>query len=229
MKRKANPVIELIDICKTYADKNERVRVEALKHINLNFYPNHMYAIMGKSGSGKSTLMHILGLLDDPTSGQYYIENSNIARLSDKEKAVLRNRHIGFVFQAFNLLPRYSISKNIELPMIYNQTPAEKREAKIEELLEIVGLSDRTHHKPSELSGGERQRVAIARALTNDPVLILADEPTGNLDSKTEKEIMELFSSLKDENRTVILVTHEHSVADYADTIITLQDGELMS
>jgi putative ABC transport system ATP-binding protein len=227
MKSKPSPIIELVDISKTYSDKNEKVRVEALKHIHLNFYPNHIYAIMGKSGSGKSTLMHILGLLDDPTSGQYYLEGSNAAHLSDKEKAVLRNRHIGFVFQTFNLLPRYSIYKNVELPMLYNETPEEMRKEKIESLLDKVGLSGRAHHKPSELSGGERQRVAIARALTNDPSLVLADEPTGNLDSKTEKEIMDLFKSLKDETRTIILVTHDQSVASYADTVVVIQDGEL--
>ncbi len=220
--------IRLENISKTYGDDKQEVKVEALKNIYLNFETNKIYAIMGPSGSGKSTLMHILGLLDRPSGGRYFLEDENISTLSDARIAHLRSRRIGFVFQSFNLLPRYSVFKNVELPMIYsNEHLPAARKRIIDELLEKVGLTDRAHHKPTELSGGQKQRVAIARSLVNDPALILADEPTGNLDTHTEREIMDLFVNLKNEQRTIILVTHDDTVAEYADEIVVIRDGEV--
>lgn len=220
--------IELIGIGKTYGNKDDRIKVQALKQVYLKFHPNRIYAIMGTSGSGKSTLMHILGLLDRPSSGQYYLNGLKVSDMSDRKSASIRNREIGFVFQTFNLLPRYSIYKNVELPMLYGQRAGNRKE-RILEMLNAVGLAERVHHRPSELSGGERQRVAIARALINDPTIVLADEPTGNLDSHTEQEIMKVFLSLKNSERTIILVTHDDAVAEYADEIIRLKDGEIIS
>jgi putative ABC transport system ATP-binding protein len=172
--------------------------------------------------------MHILGLLDRPSSGQYFLNNRDVSKLSDRQQAHIRNREIGFVFQAYNLLPRYSVYKNVEMPMTYSTVSGSDRKIRINRLLEQVGLGHRIHHKPNELSGGERQRVAIARALVMNPTVILADEPTGNLDTKTEKEIMALLTELKDDSRTIVLVTHEVEIAEYADAIIKIRDGEVI-
>ena len=220
--------INLVNICKVYGQKDERVKVNALKNLTIQFETNRIYAIMGHSGSGKSTLMHILGLLDRPSSGQYYLNGRDVAKMSDSQAARTRNREIGFVFQSYNLLPRYSVYKNVEMPLTYSHVSSEDKKKRITRLLDRVGLIPRMHHKPNELSGGERQRVAIARALINNPTVILADEPTGNLDTKTEKEIMSLISELKDDTRTIILVTHEMEIAEYADTIVRIRDGEVM-
>lgn len=220
--------IRVYNLNKTYGQHDEKIKVQALKSITLSLETNKIYAIMGHSGSGKSTLMHILGLLDRPTSGQYFLNNRDVSKFSDRQQAHIRNREIGFVFQAYNLLPRYSVYKNIEMPLTYSQVSGADRKKRINKLLEQVGLTHRTHHKPNELSGGERQRVAIARALIMNPTVILADEPTGNLDTKTEKEIMTLLSDLKDDSRTIVLVTHEVEIAEYADSIIKIRDGEVM-
>jgi len=220
--------IRVYNLNKTYGQHDEKIKVQALKSITLSLETNKIYAIMGHSGSGKSTLMHILGLLDRPTSGQYFLNNRDVSKLSDRQQAHIRNREIGFVFQAYNLLPRYSVYKNVEMPLTYSQVSGADRKKRINKLLEQVGLGHRINHKPNELSGGERQRVAIARALIMNPTVILADEPTGNLDTKTEKEIMALLSDLKDDSRTIVLVTHEVEIAEYADSIIRIRDGEVM-
>lgn len=216
-------LIELKNILKTY--EIGTVEVPALKGINLQVGRNEYIAIMGPSGSGKSTLMNIVGCLDTPSDGVYMLNDTNVSTMSDDELAEIRNKEIGFVFQTFNLLPRADALHNVELPLIYNGTPAAKRRQLAEEALERVGLADRMHHKPNELSGGQRQRVAIARALVNNPSIILADEPTGNLDSRTGEEIMEIFENLHDAGNTIILVTHEEYIAEHSDRIIRLRDG----
>ncbi len=216
-------LIELSNIKKIY--EIGTVKVPALNGVNVGVNKNEYVAIMGPSGSGKSTLMNIVGCLDTPSDGTYILNNHNVSDMTDDELAEIRNREIGFVFQTFNLLPRASALHNVELPMIYNGTPAVKRRQKAEEALDKVGLADRMHHKPNELSGGQRQRVAIARALVNDPAIILADEPTGNLDSRTGEEIMEIFEELHDGGNTIILVTHEEYIAEHSDRIIRLRDG----
>ena len=221
-------IIRLNSIWKIYGKKNEAERVEALRDVNLTFHSGKVYAIMGPSGSGKSTLMHILGLLDKPSEGKYYLNGEDITKLSDTRMAHYRNSEIGFIFQAFNLLPRYSVYKNVELPMIYAQTTPRDKKRKIKDILGRVGLSHRIYHKPSQLSGGERQRVAIARALVNQPSILMADEPTGNLDSKKEQEILNLFRELKDDSRTIILVTHSDNVAKFSDEVIRIRDGEVV-
>jgi putative ABC transport system ATP-binding protein len=216
----------LIDLKKVI--KNYQVGLEAvhaLRGINLKMKKGEYVAVMGPSGSGKSTLMNILGCLDTASSGIYSLNDTNVSTLNDDQLAEIRNREIGFVFQTFNLLPRATALHNVELPLIYNGTPAVQRRQMAEKALEKVGLTDRMHHKPNELSGGQRQRVAIARALVNTPSIILADEPTGNLDTKTGDEIMEIFEAIHDEGNTVIMVTHEEYIAEHSDRIIRLRDG----
>jgi putative ABC transport system ATP-binding protein len=201
--------------------------VEALRGINLTIEQGEYVAIMGPSGSGKSTLMHILGCLDTPTAGKYYFEEKEISSLNDVELASLRNKKIGFVFQTFNLLPRLSAAQNVELPLVYGGANSKLRREKAKAMLERVGLSERMNHRPNELSGGEMQRVAVARALVNEPSIILADEPTGNLDSKTGTEIMKLFDILATEGNTIVLVTHDQNVANHAKRAIRVVDGRV--
>ena len=216
-------LIDLKDIIKEYYVGMETVH--ALRGLDLKIDKAEYVAIMGPSGSGKSTLMNILGCLDTPTSGLYELNESNVSQMNDDELAEIRNREIGFVFQTFNLLPRATALHNVELPLIYNGTPASKRKEMAEYALGRVRLDDRMHHRPNELSGGQRQRVAIARALVNNPSIILADEPTGNLDTRTGDEIMEIFESIHDEGNTIIMVTHEEYIAEHSDRIVRLRDG----
>jgi len=216
-------LIQLENIVKIY--EIGTVKVEALRGINVHLDKNEYIAIMGPSGSGKSTLMNILGCLDTASTGNYLLNKINVSTMDDDQLAEIRNREIGFVFQTFNLLPRATALHNVELPLIYNGTSAVQRKKLAKEALEKVGLADRMHHKPNELSGGQRQRVAIARALVNNPSIILADEPTGNLDSRTGDEIMEIFEELHDQGNTIILVTHEEYIAEHSDRIIRLRDG----
>ncbi len=202
-----------------------KANVAALKGVSFNIEDGEFVAIMGPSGSGKSTLMHILGCLDRPTQGRYYLEGHDISKLSDNQLAEIRNKNIGFVFQQFNLLPRMNSLHNVEIPLIYRHTRRSTRLEKAKKALERVGLGERLHHKPSEVSGGEKQRVAIARALINDPSLILADEPTGNLDTRTGNEIMKIFHNLNQQGHTIIVVTHENEIARQARRVIRLRDG----
>jgi putative ABC transport system ATP-binding protein len=207
-------VIRIEDVYKTYHIGNQVVR--ALDGVNLTIDKNEFVALMGPSGSGKSTLMNVMGCLDSPTSGRYFLNGPDVARLSDGDLAEIRNKEIGFVFQTFNLLPRYTALDNVALPLIYAGMAAAQRKQRAEEVMLMVGLQDRMHHKPNELSGGQRQRVAIARALVNHPAIILADEPTGNLDTKTSYEIMALFDEIHKKGNTVILVTHEDDISRHA-------------
>jgi putative ABC transport system ATP-binding protein len=220
-------VIDIENITKDYVMGEETVR--ALRGVSLKIHRNEYIAIMGPSGSGKSTLMNMLGCLDTPTSGRYEFNGKNVAEMNDDELAAIRNREIGFVFQTFNLLPRSTSLRNVELPLIYAGIDPETREQRAADVLADVGLSDRIHHKPNELSGGQRQRVAVARALVNKPSIILADEPTGNLDSKTGEEIMTLFEDLYQRGNTIILVTHERDVAAHARRTVHLRDGLIES
>lgn len=216
-------LLEIRDIKRDFRLGSEILHV--LKGISLNIEKGEYVALMGPSGSGKSTLMNILGCLDTPTSGEYFLNGRDVSKLSDAELADIRNKEIGFVFQTFNLMPRTTALDNVALPMIYAGVGKEKRQERAREVLELVGLSDRMTHKPNELSGGQRQRVAVARALVNRPSIILADEPTGNLDSKTSQEIMALFNEIHQKGNTVILVTHEEDIAQHAHRIIRLRDG----
>jgi putative ABC transport system ATP-binding protein len=223
-----NTIIEFKNIVKTY-DMGEAEEVLALRGINLTINRNEYVAIMGPSGSGKSTLMNIIGCLDTPTSGLYQFNGLNVSEMNDNELAKIRNKEIGFVFQTFNLLARSDALHNVELPLIYAGVPAAERRRRAKETLEHVGLGDRIHHKPNELSGGQRQRVAVARALVTRPSIILADEPTGNLDSRTGEEIMMLFEELHRMGNTIILVTHEADIAEHAHRAIRLRDGQIES
>ncbi len=220
-------VISIKNINKNYGEGDALVK--ALKDISLDIYEGDFVAIMGPSGSGKSTLMNILGILDKPTDGVYMLEDLDVANFDDRSQAKARNQKIGFVFQAFNLLPKMTAQKNVELPMIYNDVSAKEREEAAKEALGKVGLAERAHHIPSKMSGGQKQRVAIARALVNKPQILLADEPTGNLDSISSEEIMEIFQKLNDEGVTVILVTHEVDIAEHTKRILTFKDGRLTS
>jgi putative ABC transport system ATP-binding protein len=203
--------------------------VHALRGVDIEIRRGEYVAIMGPSGSGKSTLMNLIGCLDSPSSGKYWLAGRLVSELDDDELAYIRNKEIGFVFQTFNLLPRASALHNVELPLIYNGTPSEERLARAKKSLQIVDLADRMYHKPNELSGGQRQRVAIARALVNSPSIVLADEPTGNLDSKTGEEIMGVFAQLHQQGNTIILVTHEPDVAEHAYRVIHIRDGKVES
>ncbi len=216
-----------IDIYKKYS--LGKVEVEALRGVSLEIEKGEYISIMGPSGSGKSTLMHILGCLDTPTNGEYYLEDKRVSDYSDMELARIRNQFIGFVFQSFNLLTRLSALDNVALPLIYAGVNKKERTERAKEILTRVGLKERINHRPNELSGGECQRVAVARALINNPKIIFADEPTGNLDTKTGKEIMELFDELHREGNTIVLVTHDPNIAAYAKRIIKLMDGRIVS
>lgn len=218
-----HPLIQLRDVRKLYPMGTEIVR--ALDGVSLDVYPNEFVAVMGPSGSGKSTLMNMIGCLDTPTDGSYLLRGQNVGEMVDNELAEIRNREVGFVFQTFNLLPRVNCLQNVELPLIYSGKTRGQRRQMAEHALEQVGLSDRVTHKPNELSGGQRQRVAVARALVNNPALVLADEPTGNLDTKTGQEIMLLFETLYRRGNTMMVVTHEEEVAHHARRIVRLRDG----
>ena len=220
-------IIRLEDICRIYRVGSQEVR--ALDGVSLSVYKNEYVAIMGPSGSGKSTLMNILGCLDSPDSGRYVLNGVDVSEMDDGELADVRNREIGFVFQSFNLLPRYNALENVALPMVYAGVPAGERRVKAAQALRSVGLEDRMDHRPNELSGGQRQRVALARALINNPSIILADEPTGNLDTHTSVEIMRLFDEIYRGGNTVIVVTHEEDIAAYAHRVIRLRDGRVES
>jgi len=221
------PIISVKELSRTYVMGTEMVH--ALRSVSLEISKNEYVALMGPSGSGKSTLMNILGCLDTPSSGEYYLNNQLVSDMRDGELAAIRNKEIGFVFQTFNLLPRLSALDNVALPLVYAGMGRTKREEVAEHVLEQVGLSDRMYHKPNELSGGQRQRVAIARALVNNPSIILADEPTGNLDTKTSLEIMDIFGKLHALGNTIILVTHEPDIALYAHRVVKLRDGYVES
>ncbi len=218
-------LIKTENLWKVYEIGNEKVQVQALRGVDLEVKKGEYLAIMGPSGSGKSTLMNLIGCLDTPTQGEYYLNSRLVSQMNDDELAYIRNKEIGFVFQTFNLLPRATALHNVELPLIYNGTESKERLEKARKALKMVDLGDRVTHKPNELSGGERQRVAIARAIVNNPSLILADEPTGNLDTATGVEIMKLFDRLHTEGNTVIIVTHEPDIAKYADRIVHIRDG----
>lgn len=220
-------LIETHDLWKTYIMGSEKVH--ALRGVSITIEKGEYVAIMGPSGSGKSTLMNLIGCLDTPSQGEYILNGKSVSQMNDDELAAIRNREIGFVFQTFNLLPRASALHNVELPLIYNGSSAEDRDKFATEALTKVELADRMMHKPSELSGGQRQRVAIARALVNNPSLLLADEPTGNLDSKTSLEIMKLVDDLHKQGNTIIVVTHERDIANQAHRVLSILDGQIAS
>jgi len=226
LSNSAQDVITAQEIHKIY--KLGDVEVHALRGISLNIKHGEFLSIMGSSGSGKSTFMNIIGCLDKPTSGNYVLDTDTVSELENNQLADIRNNKIGFVFQNFNLLSRTNARENVELPMIYNNTPSKERSALAMEALSKVGLKGREHHIPSQLSGGQQQRVAIARAIVNDPSIILADEPTGNLDSNTGQEIMDIFKSLNSQGKTIIMITHEKYIADHAERIIVFKDGLIL-
>jgi len=221
------PIIHLSDIQKSYYMGKQELKV--LKGIDLNILKNEYVALMGPSGSGKSTLMNILGCLDSPTGGSYILNGQDVSQMPDNDLANVRNKEIGFVFQQFNLLPRLTAAENVALPLVYAGISKKRRTEIAMEVLEKVSLTDRSHHKPNELSGGQCQRVAIERALVNNPSIILADEPTGNLDTKTSIEIMDIFSAIQASGNTVVLVTHEEDIANYAKRVVRLRDGVIES
>jgi putative ABC transport system ATP-binding protein len=220
-------IIHLKNIRKSYFMGSHSL--EVLKGVSLDIFKNEYVALMGPSGSGKSTLMNILGCLDTATSGTYILNGTDVSKMSDDDLAEIRNKEIGFVFQQFNLLPRLTAAENVALPLVYAGVGRKDRTERAMEALNKVGLADRSHHKPNEMSGGQIQRVAIARALVNNPAILLADEPTGNLDTKTSKEVMEVFSSIQTAGNTVVLVTHEEDIAGYAKRIVRLRDGDIES
>jgi len=219
-------MINIKDMRKVYS--NGKLELEAIKKVNFHIKKGEFVAIMGPSGSGKSTIMNILGCLDKPTSGEYYLDGVNVSHLDDDDLSKIRNDKIGFVFQSFNLLSKLTALENVTLPLVYAGIRKKERIKKAKKALESVGLSDRIHHLPNELSGGQRQRVAIARALVNEPSIIMADEPTGNLDSKSEEEILEIFKGLNKNGTTIAMVTHEPNIADHCKRIIRFKDGELV-
>lgn len=221
------PIIEIHDIRRRYQVGD--TEVNALAGVDISIYKNDYVAIMGPSGSGKSTLMNILGCLDTPTSGTYILNNTNVSHMDENELAEVRNKEIGFVFQTFNLLPRYTALENVALPLIYSGVSKRRRMERAQKTLESVSLGDRMEHKPNEMSGGQRQRVAVARALVNNPSIILADEPTGNLDSKTSIDIMRLFENIYAQGNTIIVVTHEEDIAMHARRVVRLRDGIIES
>lgn len=218
-------MIDIKDVTKTYVMGS--IDLQVLKGISLNIEEGDFVSIIGPSGSGKSTLMNILGCLDIPTTGEYYLDNKEISTYNQKQLAKIRNEKIGFIFQQFNLLPKLTAFENVELPLIYRGTRAKERKDRTIEVLESVGLSDRLYHKPTELSGGQQQRVAIARALVGNPPILLADEPTGNLDSKSGKEVLDIIRKLNKKGKTIIVITHDHEVAKEASRIVTIRDGLL--
>lgn len=220
-------ILHLNNIQKSYFMGNQAIPV--LNGINMDIFKNEYVALMGPSGSGKSTLMNILGCLDSPTDGSYILNGKDVSKMHDNDLAEVRNKEIGFVFQQFNLLPRLSAAENVALPLVYAGVGKKERIERAMEVLKQVGLADRSHHKPNELSGGQIQRVAIARAIVNNPAIILADEPTGNLDSKTSIEVMDIFGRIQEAGNTVILVTHEEDIAAYAKRVVRLKDGMMES
>ena len=226
-KKKEKTILELDDVWKTYTMGD--VKVDALRGLSMKVMEKDYLSVMGPSGSGKSTLLHMVGLLDVPTKGEVLIDGEKVKTMSDDERADLRSNKLGFVFQVFNLVPSLTALENAALPLMIQGVPRAEREKKAEAVLVRIGMGDRVHHKPMELSGGERQRVAIARALVTDPAIILADEPTGNLDSKTGKEIIDLLDELNDEGRTIIVVTHDKEIAVRAERRIILRDGQVIS
>ncbi|WP_427366209.1 ABC transporter ATP-binding protein [Candidatus Caldatribacterium saccharofermentans] len=220
------PIIRVENLVKVY--RTGKVEVRALQGVTFEVHPGEFIAIMGPSGSGKTTLMNILGCLDTPTEGRYILDGVEVSSLRENQLAEIRNRKIGFVFQNFHLLPRLTAFQNVELPLLYASVPKSIRVRRVRDLLERVGLGERMHHRPNELSGGQMQRVAIARALVNDPAIILADEPTGNLDTLSGEEIMSIFQELNEEGRTIILVTHERDIAQHARRVIHFRDGKIL-
>ena len=219
-------IITVDKVNKTY--KNGSLELQVLKNISFKVDKGEFLAIMGSSGSGKSTMMNILACLDSQYEGTYILDGIDISKLTENQLSEIRNKKIGFIFQSFNLLPRLSALENVELPLVYSSVPKAERHKRAAELLEMVGLKDRMHHKPNELSGGQRQRVAIARALANNPSIILADEPTGNLDSKSEEEIIEILQKLNKMGKTIVIVTHEPSIGEIAERKIVFKDGEII-